>query len=275
VPLIVCLGCAPEDFNELSKGRQSGQSENGDASSAEPCADVSNDVENCGACGVRCKAIGTGMIACVNGECVEHSIELAAQSDGALHGNLTGGDSLTMQCAANEVLIGLRGKAANQTLSAVAMCGGLGLARASHGYVVSVTPTDTDFDVRAPNVSGFELHDYRLACPAGSVVRELSGKTTHFPEAKSNICVGALTLRCSTLRFDEQGELVMEDVGQASTDPSGGTMAFSEPCARDAVLSGINERYGAYLDAIGPHCNAIRLSQHPAAIETRDASPLP
>jgi hypothetical protein len=301
VAVLVCQGCRPSAFDELSSGTERERSDAGmdgggdpadgsdpfdagggfdgsvDASSDEeagssPCGDTTSDPEQCGACTLRCVPPEHGFATCERSVCREHRLVITEQNASALHGGAGGSVFPSDQlCANGEVMIGLSGKADDAIMYALAVhCARVAIEPNPTGYEVRVVP-----GTKAPELGGLidpVPPSYELLCPEGSVVTAVAGATWLWPGA-ATISVRQLSLTCSRLSVNANGQAVLmkqDGTLKVGDQESDSALPFSEVCDQTRVVAGLSGRYGAYIDAVAVHCGLLELEERGGKTVARD-----
>jgi len=184
-------------------------------------------------------------------ECPPLELRLTEGTVSAVYGNATGGAPFTMQCAAGEAVIGMRGIGREEVYGFGLDCGKLDLALESGQFAVQVAATSM-----LPQLGGNTEPpgpSFTLACPAATFVTSVAG-TTWLP-ANFGELLQTLTIGCSSAAVAPDGKLAISPPVQmlAAGVPSDVVETFSVDCP-DGMVDGMSGNSGALIDAVAIHC---------------------
>jgi hypothetical protein len=219
---------------------------------------TAEDVTNCGACGAPCAGKDQNAVFCKDSTCKRYSVTIASGTTGPVRGG-SGGVAFDMPCAKNEVVMGIRGIMATNSINGLgANCARLDIRPNGTSYLVDVVPTSSLPVVGAGFSTGAET-TFTLPCPPSMVVTAIRGATWP-PWKDSRICVKQLTLTCTEVQIDASRKILL---GPSASDISVGqqdstSTAFpKDTCGTSGLLIGFSGRGGSLVDALSVKCGAL------------------
>jgi hypothetical protein len=100
-----------------------------------------------------------------------------------------------------------------------------------------------------------------VTCPANQYVVGISG--SYDDPVNPSVAFRSVSLQCAALNTDPDRSLVtsgaISSVSTAGVEPANGAFAFTQPCPAGSAATQVELRFGAWLDAIGLRCSAVRL----------------
>jgi hypothetical protein len=180
-----------------------------------------------------------------------------------LIGSATGGEARTTNCPGG-VLRGLFFQYYPDRLSFVwPACG---LLQTSESNLTDGESFDANWIDGSPDDPVFApLRDTEsfglISCPANQYVVGISG--SYDDPVNPSVAFRSVSIQCAALNADPERSLVSSGtVGSLSTagiEPANGAFAFTQPCPAGSAATQLELRFGAWLDAIGLRCSAVRL----------------